>query len=253
MPGRRTAHRVEPRQASRDWTVKNLAAVVQHHDPVAMLECERDVVHHQDEGLVPACEQLEDGGPLHPIERRDRLVSKQNGSAVVDGPRNRRPLLLPAREFTGTREHLVGKTDLPQHIRDLGNIGGIGPDQRSQVRERGPPVEPAHVDVVKHRQSLDQCGRLGDQRDLVAALRVKMVQQRGFAGAAASHESHAFAGCDPQIDRVEHAPVAVVRRSRPEIEHGQMRQTSPGAAMSARMVRRQLSRPVSLPTSSMAL
>ena len=85
--------------------------MLQHDDAVGVAERERDVVHDEDQRLVPPAEQREDLGALHPVERRDRLVADDDRAAVVERARHRGALLLPARQRAGRGEQLVRQAD----------------------------------------------------------------------------------------------------------------------------------------------
>jgi hypothetical protein len=73
---------------------------------------------------------------LRPVERRDRLVPDQDRAPVVEGARDRDPLLLPAGQRACLGEWRLGQVD---EAKDLGHRLHVvpgRPGERAQVVER---------------------------------------------------------------------------------------------------------------------
>ena len=127
--------------SERAGRIEHLAAVLQHDDAVGVGEREGDVVQDEDQRLVLARTAGEDLGGLHPVERRDRLVADDDRPAIVERPRHRRALLLPAGQRARRGEQLVGEPD------------AVAARARSRRRRARRPQQGAQVVQTVERRS----------------------------------------------------------------------------------------------------
>ena len=205
--------------SSQERALDDLAALLQHDDAIGMLEREMHVVQGEHEGLVPALQERQHIGALHPVERRYGLVADQDRAAVVERARHRGALLLPAGQRAGLRENLVGEVDAGEDGAHLGHVARCRPHEGAKVVGRRVAIEPAHVDVVEHRQRLDERRGLRHQRHFGRALGIEQAEKRRLAGTAASHHGDALAGPHREVDVEKHRP-AIVAGARPlQLEH----------------------------------
>ena len=116
-------------------------------------------------------------------------------------------------------EDLSVEPDALQHAAHLGHFARGRPHEIAQIVGGRVAVEPAHVDVVEHRQWFDQGRSLRDEGYIRRALSVQQAQKRRLAGPAASHHGDALAGTYRKVDIEKDGP-AIVAGARPlQFEH----------------------------------
>ncbi len=157
---------------------------------------------------------------LHPIEGGDRLVPDQDRPPVIQRPRHRGALLLAARQFAGFHENFVGQVHEPKHARDLVDVAAGRPGEHAQVVPGRAAVEPAHIDVVEHRQRFDQRRRLRDEGDPLRNALVEEVEQGRLAGPRAAHHGDALAGADDEIDIAQHRMAGIAGACHAQFDRG---------------------------------
>ncbi len=166
-------------------------------------------MERHDDGLVARGEARKDLGALDAVERGDRFVADQDRPAVVERARNRGALLLPAGKLARAGKQRIAQADEIQHRGDFADDAPRRPDQGADVVPGRMPIEPAHVDVVKHRERLHQGAALRNQRHALRQAAIEKIEQGRLAGAAAAHHGDALAGPDRQIDPMQNGPPAV--------------------------------------------